>query len=212
MPASIFERKPARPRQRRKIYFIVTEGERTEKNYFNHLKGFIPSSAPLSIRLEIRPCGKKSDPNHLKIQAESVERDSSFSVEDEIWIVSDVDGRDKASGNAGCAPLNILFNWESGKKHRHVALSNPQFELWLAMHFDRCDGVKTQTDCLDRIKKYIPQYKKNASAAWAGISKIQEAVRNAKLKDFPQCPSGQCPGEGITTVYRLVEKILNHII
>lgn len=90
MPASTFERKTIRFRQRRKIYFIVTEGECTEKNYFKHLRKFIPDSEPFAIRLEIRPCGKKSDPEHMKKQAEDIEkRDSSFSAGDEVWIVSD---------------------------------------------------------------------------------------------------------------------------
>ena len=90
MPASTFERKTIRFRQRRKIYFIVTEGECTEKNYFKHLRKFIPDSEPFAIRREIRPCGKKSDPEHMKKQAEDIEkRDSSFSAGDEVWIVSD---------------------------------------------------------------------------------------------------------------------------
>lgn len=211
MSAFDFSRKTVRRRQRRKIYFIVTEGERTEKNYFRHMKECIISCSSLAIRLEVIPCGKKSDPAHLKKYAESIERcksgDSSFSNGDEVWIVLDVDGRDKIL-QTGTSPLSFLFKWESGKDYRHVALSNPQFELWIAMHDDSCNGVKTKQDCLKKVKKYHPTYTKTEIFDWVDENKVKTAISNGKAKDNPPCSSGKCPQEGITTVYRLVEKIM----
>lgn len=181
----------------RKGFFIIVEGEKTERNYFNRLKIL---SNDRFVKVQTIPGGKKSDPKHLMKKAEQVERTEQREPGDEIWIVSDVDGRN----------LSELFIWESCAQgiQRNVAVSNPQFELWIALHFDRCAGVKTQAECINRIKKYIPTYEKNASMDWADISKIKDAIRNGKAKDSPPCPSGKCPPEGITTVYRLVEKII----
>lgn len=193
-----FKRNRTNTLSARKGFFIVVEGERTERNYFNRLKIL---SDDRFVKVQTIPGGKKSDPRHLIMKAEQVERTEQQEPGDEIWIVSDVDGRN----------LSGLFVWESSAKgiQRNVAVSNPQFELWIALHFDRCAGVKTQADCISRIKKYFPKYEKNASADWIDIPKIQNAVRNGKAKDSPPCPSGKLPTEGITTVYRLVEKIMD---
>lgn len=192
-----FKRKRTNTLSARKGFFIVVEGERTERNYFNRLKIL---SDDRFVRVQTIPGGKKSDPRHLAMKAEQVERTEQQEPGDEIWIVSDVDGRN----------LSELFVWESSAKgiQRNVAVSNPQFELWIALHFDKCVGTKTKVECLSALQKFWPDYNKKTDFRGIDGNKVKTAISNGKAKDNPPCSSGKCPQEGITTVYRLVEKIM----
>ena len=180
-------------RNQKKGFFIVVEGERTEKNYFDWLRtlareGFI----------SIHTIGgrKKNDAFHLCKKADAEEK--KLTDGDELWIVCDHDARD----------LNPLFEWERGSNRHSVAISNPKFELWLAMHFDKCNGVRTPDECDRCLGKYIQNYEKNCSMDWVNPGNVQAAIANAKAKDSPACLAGSVPKEGTTTVYRLVENIV----
>jgi hypothetical protein len=74
------------------------------------------------------------------------------------------------------------------------------------LHFDSGDGVKNLNDCINRLRQYIPNYKKNN----LGVSQIEselleKSVANAKKK-HKHCEDWHTDNH--TTVYLLVEKIL----
>ena len=86
-----------------------------------------------------------------------------------------------------------------------LAVSNPNFEFWLLLHFEDGSKLKNPAD-KTRLDRYLPGYAKNISPAQFPEEKIREAVARAKKLDNPPCES--LPGKRRTTVYRLVEKIL----
>ena len=78
------------------------------------------------------------------------------------------------------------------------------FELWILLHFE--DGQQiSRSNCDERLRKYIKNYHKSVSFVFSE-EQLKGAVERAKSKDKPPCAG--CPREGVTTVYRLIERIL----
>ena len=78
------------------------------------------------------------------------------------------------------------------------------FELWILLHFE--DGQQIpRSNCDERLRKYIKNYHKSVSFVFSE-EQLKGAVERAKSKDKPPCAG--CPREGVTTVYRLIERIL----
>jgi hypothetical protein len=118
---------------------------------------------------------------------------------DEVWVVVDKDSWKEEH-------LVELHRWAQTKSHYGFALSNPKFEYWLLLHFDKGDRVTSSDGCDKRLAKHLPLYDKHIPSQHFTIDRIQSAVERAKKRDTPPCPDW--PRTTGTTVYRLVEKIL----
>ena len=80
------------------------------------------------------------------------------------------------------------------------------FELWILLHFE--DGQQiSRSNCDERLRKYIKNYHKSGTFVFSE-EQLKGAVERAKSKDKPPCAG--CPREGVTTVYRLIERILGN--
>ena len=88
------------------------------------------------------------------------------------------------------------------------ALSNPNFEYWLLLHFENGARIASSRDCNDRLKRHLPRYDKGIDASMITRERIEEAIRRAKLRDNPPCADWPRATAG-TTVYKLVENILH---
>lgn len=113
----------------RRIFLVFCEGTRTEPDYLNALKRepAVRDSAAVDIRM-----GRESGVPLTLVQAAAEAQDRNFHEQgeiDEVWCLFDVEwprnhpnlseARDKAAA--------------SGVR---LAISNPCFELWLALHFE----------------------------------------------------------------------------
>ena len=120
---------------------------------------------------------------------------------DEAWLVVDKDywqDRD----------LEQLHKWSQGAENYGFALSNPRFEYWLLLHFEDGTRIGSLRECSIRLKKHLPDYDKNIDIRKITPDMIQDAVRRARVRDNPPC--ADWPRKfGSTTVYKLVENILN---
>lgn len=87
-------------------------------------------------------------------------------------------------------------------------LSNPKFEYWILLHFEEGTNISSSRECSDRLKRWLPDYDKGIKPRGFTIQMISSAVRRAKIRDNPPCPDWPRTGSG-TTVYRLVEKLLD---
>jgi hypothetical protein len=56
--------------------------------------------------------------------------------------------------------LQKLFEWSQRKENYGFALSNPNFEYWLLLHFEEGSKIAHGADCLERLKKYLLGYNK----------------------------------------------------
>ncbi len=130
-------------------------------------------------------------------------RENPIQKTDEAWIVVDKDQWSEEQ-------LNELHKWAataSKNKKYGLALSNPKFELWLLLHFEDAKGVATPESCSQKLKAYIPNYNKSLPPNKITPAGIEAAVKRAKQKDSPPCKDW--PRSTGTTVYRLVENIIN---
>ena len=178
----------------RKKFLIVTEGRKTEPQYFSILK-LVSNNV-----LRIQPSRTKPDPSHLIEIMNKFIKTEDCKNNDEAWIVLD---KDQSTDEQ----LNLLYTWASKKSNRYIAITNPQCEYWLLLHFEEGLKIKNISDCLMRLNQHVPNYDKGIEKDKITLNHIKSAIHSAKKRDTPA--SQKCPDElWKTTVYRLVEKII----
>ena len=178
----------------RKLFVIATEGTKTEPQYFALFKNrqsFVkvvcikgkPHSAPHRVLGRLKDRLKRED----------------LLPSDEAWLVVDKD----AWTNEQLAQLHA---WSQEADNYGFALSNPKFEYWLLLHFERGTGIESPRKCSDRLKRHLPNYDKGIDGRKFTPDRIKEAIDRAKARDNPPCADWP-RALGSTTVYKLVEKI-----
>jgi len=190
-------KRPLGERRYRKLFVIAAEGVKTERQYFaifnnqysvihvNCLKSKNESSPPLVL---------KRMKKHLK--------EDGLKKPDQLWEAWLVVDKDQWTDEQ----LTLLHNWSLSQSNYGFALSNPQFEYWLLLHFEDGTGIGFSRECFDRLNRYLTDYDKNIDTRKITHEMINKAVRRARDRDFPPCEDW--PRATGTTVYRLVERIL----
>lgn len=187
--------RPLGERRYRKLFTIAVEGIKTEPQYFalfNDLNSV--------IRVHCLKTRHHSSPLQvLKRMAEHLRREALGDT-DEAWLVVDKDQWTNEQ-------LDQLHTWANTQNNHGLALSNPNFEYWLLLHFEEGTGIASTRDCIERLKRHFPDYDKSINTRKITPDNILEAVRRAKLRDNPPCQDWPRVIGG-TTVYKLVENIL----
>ncbi len=128
-------------------------------------------------------------------------RKESLRKTDEAWIVVDKDDWTEDQ-------LRELLQWAKKSENHGFALSNPNFEYWLLLHFEDGKGIANSQECLTRLKRHLLNYKKDIDSKKITLELIAKAVARAKQRDTSR--SYDLPQIWSTSVYKLVEKIINH--
>lgn len=82
------------------------------------------------------------------------------------------------------------------------------FEYWLLLHFEEGKDIHSASECRLRLKRHLPNYDKSIDPFSITREMIEDALRRAKNRDTPPCVDWpRSPGS--TTVYKLVDNILN---
>ncbi len=188
-------RRPPGKRRYRKLFLIATEGVKTEPQYFAI---FNDRDSVVHVKC-LR--SKHHSPIQVLKRMEDRLRQEILLASDEAWLVVDKDQwKDEE--------LVQLHTWSQGEDNYGFALSNPRFEYWLLLHFEDGTQIGSSRECSTRLKRHLPDYDKNIDIRKITPDMIQNAVRRAKLRDNPPC--ADWPRQpGSTTVYKLVESILN---
>ena len=190
-----FQRKLGQ-RRYRKLFVIVTEGSETEPLYFS-----LFNSLQSVIHVDcIRRGQTTSSPLHMLRRIENYLDRYGLEPSDEAWLVVDRDQWDPYQ-------LDQLHVWTQKHRSYGLALSNPKFEYWLLLHFEDGTGIRSSQDCDDRLKRYLPNYNKKVHAHQFSLGLIDSAIHRARKRDFPPCADWP-RSMGITTVYRLVERLI----
>jgi hypothetical protein len=189
--------RPVSRREYRPVFIIATEGKETEPQYFN-MKIFKP---PYSmVRVEILPT--KQNPSPASVLARMKTFLKEYSIKDGVqaWLIVDKDHWKDAL-------LEQLYRWAIEAANRGLAVSNPQFEFWLLLHFEKADGVCSKADCLTHLRKHCPDYSKsNLSTQKFNEINTADAICRAYTRDIPPCE--KWPLTTGSTIYRLVFNIL----
>lgn len=188
-------RRPQAKRPYRKLFVISTEGRKTERQYFNLLNRLQPEKIVKTL-----PCQQNNSPAHVLKRMRQYIRDENLLPSDEAWLVVDRD-------HWPVRQLDKLNRWAKEKSNYGLAVSNPSFEYWLLLHFEKGDGITSLKKCLDRLQKYLSDYDKGIDQNKFTEKNIVAAIRRAKLRDSPSC-RGWPRDSGITTIYKLVESIM----
>jgi hypothetical protein len=162
-----------------KTFLIVTEGEKTEPNYFIALRNHLQIAADDDQILH--PEG--TDPLTLTREAIQLRDDrrkearKGFAIAyDEVWVVVDLekphDERRKLAAAAMALKEAVGIKF---------ALSDPCFEDWLLLHeeyttvpFTDCDKV------IERLKRHWDEYKKGLTPTPGFLKKLPAAVSYAE--------------------------------
>ncbi len=162
-----------------KAFLIVTEGEKTEPNYFKVLRDRLQiNAAEVEI---VHPAG--TDPITLTKKAIELREarrklaKKGFAIAyDEVWVAFDLEKphderrrlAEQAMGMKQAAEIRF-------------AISDPCFEFWLLLHgeyttspFVDCDSV------VKRLEKHWPAYSKGQPPSQPFLGKLPVAMTNAQ--------------------------------
>ncbi|WP_372495848.1 RloB family protein [Kitasatospora humi] len=151
-----------------KKILIVTEGIKTEPQYFEGLARHLNSRAIQVI--SVRPVGLGKDP--LSVVKEAITRRAreqrAGDPFDATWCAVDVDNHQ--SLEAACSLAR--------KEGVSLAISNPCFEIWLLWHFADQTTWIAGAEALARLKERHGFSGKNLPEAFP-FSTYEEAIRRA---------------------------------
>ncbi|MCF7806766.1 MAG: RloB family protein [Simkaniaceae bacterium] len=192
----IFQR-PLGERRYKKLFVISVEGSKTEPQYFAIF------NQPQSIVLVkcLNRSSTESSPIHVLKEMQGYLQKESLRKTDEAWIVVDKDDWTEDQ-------LKKLLQWAKKSENHGFALSNPNFEYWLLLHFEDGKGIANSQECLTRLKRHLPNYKKDIDSKKITLELITKAITRAKQRDTNR--SNDLPQIWSTTVYKLIERIIDH--
>ena len=185
----------------RRYFLIVTEGEKTEPNYF---KGLIDELPDHLVEVEI--LGRGADTISV-VQAaikrrEQAEQQRLKPPFDEVWAVFDKDDFPAKKFNEA---VQLAEN-----KQVKVAYSNEAFELWYVLHFEFLNSAVNRAKYIETLKRVLGSYKKNQTGIYRLLKEKgneAQAIKWAK-KLYKELNVGNPAVENPTTlVYDLVERL-----
>ena len=191
-------------RKRRPIIYIICEGKETETLYFKHFRS-------RNCLVDIVPIpSKHKAAEHLVKHTKSLISQSDYYPKDgdRLWCVFDRDDNKEQELQAAVAYAR--------KQGYEIAYSNPSFEYWYLIHFEKRNGFLKDSDTVINILKrngYLENYEKSADVYEQLQALQQTAIARAKerveqlVKDETAVIS--CDSNPVTTVHELVEFLNN---
>lgn len=182
-------------RRYRKLFLVAAEGRETERIYFEMLD----LRTPAIVKVKPIRSTSASSPDKVLARMKKQLRKESLREGDEAWLVVDKDQWSDAQ-------LKNLHEWSQKDERYNLAVSNPKFEYWLLLHFENGTRIATSRQCSERLNRRWPDYAKSFASRKITAEMIDDAIRRAEERDRP--PRGDWPRLTGTTVYRLVQRIL----
>ena len=188
-------------------YLIITDTEKTEKNYFEGIKNCITEN--LKNDLQIKIYSNKPLTKIIDFAAEKRNKDERFR---DVWLVFD---RDEVKNFD-----NII---EKAKKSKmNVAWSNPCFEIWLMSYFKNPGNISNSQSCCSKFGKIFIEktgkngYEKSEEKIYSILYEFgneERAIERARQKYDSSKKECGVPSKmiGCTTVYKLVEELKRKI-
>ncbi|MFK7982900.1 MAG: RloB family protein [Saprospiraceae bacterium] len=139
-------------------FLIVTEGEKTEPNYFNGLTSQLPNHL---VQVEILGEGA----NTVSVVKAAIQKRKEQTKKilqpnfDEVWVVFDKDDFPAENFNGAIQLAN--------SKDIQVAYSNEAFELWYILHFQYLDAAINRNRYIEILKDILGEYRKNDENMYA---------------------------------------------
>ena len=189
---------------------IVTEGEKTEPNYFEHFAVKNHNYFIYDVKCE------GTGENTLAVVKKAIElRNASSTPYDSVWAVFDKDSF--PSNNFNSAIEKAVANGIN------VAWSNEAFELWYLYHFQNRVTAMSRDAYKAAISKAVNstgrwkgkkpyKYKKNEEGNFNIMTQygdMEQAIKNAQQQHSSFTNTKYATHNPCTTVYKLVLQLLN---
>ena len=181
------------------LIVIATEGAKTELEYFEQFGG-----SRVKVRV-IPSVDNRSSPPAILSNLVGFQEEYELAGDDQLWVVIDRDRwtQEQLSGVAqACHAKGI-----------DLALSNPCFELWLALHLDQAlpemDPSVEAHHNARVLEGFLRETLGGYNKANPDISKFAGGVGRAieAAKALDTAPTDRWPNNIATRVYRLVDSI-----
>lgn len=200
--------------KKRRIYpeyhLIVTEGTKTEPNYFESIKLKINEKYKNRVSLDIRGSGNNTVGlfEDAKKIIEGNQKQLSYK---HVWIVYDTDDfpNDKIDSVPELCKRNSTLDCQY-----HAIWSNQCIELWFLLHFGYYQSDLHRDDYFPKLDKWLKnidagKYEKNRDDMFLVLEPymddaIKNAVRLQEEQNGDKSPSNSKPG---TKIYELIEKL-----
>lgn len=161
-------------RRYKKMFILSTEGTRTEPSYFQM---FNNNKSIFCVKCLRR--NDNSSPKSVLKRMKKYLSEEAIKSNDEVWLVID---RDQSTESQ----LDELYKWSEEKDNYGFAVSNPNFEFWLLLHFESGTQV-TSTQCINRLRQHIPGFDKLLDIRIISTEMVRQAIKRAKELDSPPC-------------------------
>ena len=180
-----YDRRPgSRPPGR--CILIVCEGAETEPNYFESLRRYLKLST-IQIKIRDRAGAPISVVDEAHNQIGKQEQDirdgrTDILLFEAIWCVFDVENPHH----------NQTFDravFLADQNHYQLAVSNPAFEFWYILHFERTTRPFANGDELkEYLRRHIPGYHPSLPVFDTLVATTQTAVHNSSsiLEKHPE--------------------------
>lgn len=191
-------------------YLIVCEGKKTEPNYFNGLKKKINEKYGNKVdvlipNIDIKGIGMNTT-SLVKYTQKTVNHANK--VYGQVWVVFDKD--DYNDEQFDSAIDNCNYN---------VAWSNPNFELWLLVHFKKVNRYISKDDVLQELskefqKKGFGDYTKNDTNIFEKVTsegKLHTAIKNCEYMEELNKDGQASQRNPMTKVYKTVDGLKEYL-
>lgn len=194
-------------RSAKRYFFLFSEGEKTERDYFSALQSVLD---PKDVRIEYT--GSLGVPKTVATKAIEAARGKglakgrrgkkldSFEENDEVWAVFDRDEFDcYHEAKQMCVGAGISY-----------AYSDPCFEMWLNLHFGDHEAPCTRHDAQAKSKELIEGYDPNTGKTGdfnAIVSNVEDAENRAERQRRNRKDEDNEDGNPSTNVYELTRKL-----
>ncbi len=190
----------AKRRKRKPIIYIICEGKETETLYFKHFRS-------RNCLVDIIPISSKHKAaEHLVKHAKSLISQAEYYPKDgdQLWCVFDCDDNKDSE-------LQVALSYAKKQGYK-IAFSNPAFEYWYLLHFEKRNRyLKDSATAIDilKSKEYLENYEKSADVFTKLQEKQPKAIQYAKERVEQLTKNNMAvicrDSNPVTTVYELVE-------
>ena len=144
----------------------------------------------------------KSDPGHVLRRMEERLDKTALRPGDEAWLVVD---RDRWTDEQ----LRPLADWACASSptiRRRLVVSNPNFELWLLLHFQSVSPDISAHEIAGRLGAFIPGYDKSVPSDLVTQERVAAAIARAVALNPPTSP--EWPRAVGTTIHEAIADLL----
>jgi hypothetical protein len=174
-----------------RLIVIASEGEKTEERYFRIFR-----STKIQLKL-ITALGGRSSPDHVLSNLVRFSEEFDLGIDDELWLVID---RDRWTTSA----LSKVAR-EVQSRGWGLALSNPCFEFWLALHFpDPLPSVLTSASLVAHLQHVLGGFNKTRFNHLLFQPHVRSAENRARALDTR--PEDRWPQNPGSRIYKITEQ------